>query len=482
MLINRFIGAQIRALCSELIQLSDKQFRHECLLFQSEKLGISKRITMRELTHGKVSIVNSLCELKKLLHGVDQFLFRNQRVEPGYESVAEIYFELLALRWIIAAEKYQEGYDPTPNLDWKTYAYGLIKIDDYQIDRLRSELDRAEIVIREKPLPEPTDQFRITYLTKDLKEIGIPTCGICSPISEEKIENNSQPCCYFKLNNGSYVRVDLDGISFLTEEQKQIAHRIILRHEELVNRQIDLYEEIEVKLLRAGFGVEGIRFRRMDSELSKRHPKRSVAVDTEMGILEIHTEDELRVSDRNRIKGILSAFCNSRQIQILNPEDIEFDETCSKEVNIHHVDIIGGDKVMGDKIGNQISNSNIANVVNEVKDNAHISASNFTQTSCADIAELLELTIRMRQSLTKLPTERQEDLSIEINHIEEELKKIPDQHNKGRLKKQLMALLAGVSVAATGVSNGLEVTNNLIEQVSELGNKVGIELHVPPKP
>lgn len=145
-------------------------------------------------------------------------------------------------------------------------------------------------------------------------------------------------------------------------------------------------------------------------------------------------------------------------------------------------DNIAGDKVMGNKVGTQISGSNIGNVVNEANDNAQVTASDFTQTSGATTAELLQLIASLRQTVAQLPPETQEDLVIEVDDIEAEVNKPAEQRNLPKLKKRLMLLIAGASAAAVGLSNGLEVANNLADQAIELGDKVGIELQLPPGP
>jgi len=145
-------------------------------------------------------------------------------------------------------------------------------------------------------------------------------------------------------------------------------------------------------------------------------------------------------------------------------------------------DNVAGDKVMGNKVGNQISGSNIGNVVNEAKDNAQVTASGFTQTSGASTAELLQLVTALRETIAQLPPAAQEDLTIELNDVEEEVKKPADQRNQPRLKKRLMALIAGATVLASGVAEGLETANTLADQAIELGDKVGIELQLPPTP
>ncbi|MEM9118654.1 MAG: DUF4926 domain-containing protein [Cyanobacteria bacterium P01_F01_bin.56] len=81
-------------------------------------------------------------------------------------------------------------------------------------------------------------------------------------------------------------------------------------------------------------------------------------------------------------------------------------------------DNVAGDNVMGNKIDTQISDANIGNVVNEAKDQAQVSASNFTQNSGVSGAELLQLVASMRQSVAQFPSETQEDLIIEVDDRE----------------------------------------------------------------
>lgn len=147
--------------------------------------------------------------------------------------------------------------------------------------------------------------------------------------------------------------------------------------------------------------------------------------------------------------------------------------------NIHQYgngDNIAGDKVMGNKVGNQISSSNIGNVVNEARDNAQVNATNFTQTTGTSTAELLQIVASLRQTLAQFPPEHQEDLVIDINDVEEEIKKPENERNMAKLKKRLTAL----ATAVTMLMGSVAAANQFIDEVTELGSKVGIELQLPP--
>ena len=144
-------------------------------------------------------------------------------------------------------------------------------------------------------------------------------------------------------------------------------------------------------------------------------------------------------------------------------------------------DNVSGDKIMGDqvardKIGAQytthLPNANIANFANHLSDNAQQTASQFTQTSGATTAELLDLISQIRQTAQQFPAAVQEDLIIDIDDVETEIKKPENQRNMGRLRKRLLALTAAVGIAAAPMTATLEMTNKLLD----LGERIGIEL------
>ena len=103
--------------------------------------------------------------------------------------------------------------------------------------------------------------------------------------------------------------------------------------------------------------------------------------------------------------------------------------------NIHQHgsgDNIAGDKVIGDKVmrdkidkqfNNNLQGANIGNFANEVKDNAQQTASNFTQTSGASIAELLQLITNLRQTADQFPSDIREELIIDVEDVELEVQK-----------------------------------------------------------
>jgi hypothetical protein len=144
--------------------------------------------------------------------------------------------------------------------------------------------------------------------------------------------------------------------------------------------------------------------------------------------------------------------------------------------NIHQYgsgDNIAGDKVMRDKIGTQFNgNANIGNLVNEAKDNATITASNFTQTSGASIAELLQLITNLRQTAEQFPSDIREELIIDVEDVELEVQKPAPERNLPKLKKRLLALFTAATITFGAIAGTTDFANNVLE----ISNKLGIEL------
>ncbi|MBD2273012.1 leucine-rich repeat domain-containing protein [Nostoc sp. PCC 7120 = FACHB-418] len=124
---------------------------------------------------------------------------------------------------------------------------------------------------------------------------------------------------------------------------------------------------------------------------------------------------------------------------------------------------------------NNLQGANIANFANEVKDNASQQASNFNQTSGANIAEIMQLINNLRQTVAQFPPEIRDDIIIDIDDVEVEIQKPEKERNTPKLKKRLAALLTAASVAAAPIASVVDFTNN----VMELGSKLGIELIQP---
>ncbi|XGW00080.1 MAG: COR domain-containing protein [Leptolyngbya sp. BL-A-14] len=182
-------------------------------------------------------------------------------------------------------------------------------------------------------------------------------------------------------------------------------------------------------------------------------------LDFEMAVQEGQQKDEQRQSGENALSDRLN-------------------------INIYNNNQQGDHKPMTE-ITNNNQNANIGNFVNEAKDSAHVTASNFSQTSGASTAELLQLIAAMRQTAAQLPPEIQEDIIIDIDDVEEQIKKPEQQRNLPRLKKRLLALAAVGTTIAAQISGATDYADKAIDvgnKAVELGHKLGIELQLPPAP
>jgi transcription termination factor NusB len=146
-------------------------------------------------------------------------------------------------------------------------------------------------------------------------------------------------------------------------------------------------------------------------------------------------------------------------------------------------DNVAGDNVEGDKVGrdkvdnsqaNNLENAKVSGVIS--RDNAQVSNSQFNQNNNANTAELLQLISSMRQTADEFPEDIREGIIIDIEDIETEIQKPENQWNKSRLKKSLKAIVAAVTAIAIPIAGMTYFANTAIE----LGQKVGVELKLPP--
>ena len=159
----------------------------------------------------------------------------------------------------------------------------------------------------------------------------------------------------------------------------------------------------------------------------------------------------------------------SRQkIQKVDPESDRF------TVKIYNTNHQGEYKPMTQNTNN-FQNPNIANFANEVKDNASQQASNFNQTSGANISEILQLIGNLRQTAAQFPPDIRDDITIEIDDVETEIQKPEQERNLRKLTNRLVALLTAATVTFSGIAGMTDFTNN----VMEIGNKLNIELKLP---
>ena len=108
-------------------------------------------------------------------------------------------------------------------------------------------------------------------------------------------------------------------------------------------------------------------------------------------------------------------------------------------------------------------------------DHAEVSNNQFNQINNANTAELLTLIATMRQTAANFPKEIQDDLIIDIDDIETEIKKPEADRNSTKLRKRLLALATTATLIATPIAGMTDFVNHAID----LSTKLGIELPLP---
>lgn len=136
-------------------------------------------------------------------------------------------------------------------------------------------------------------------------------------------------------------------------------------------------------------------------------------------------------------------------------------------------DKIQGDKIQGDKNQNDFKDATIGFVA---QNEAQATASNLNQTSGASVAELMQIISTMRQTAAQFPPKIRDDITIKIDDVEEEIKKPEKERDLPKLKKRLLAAIAAGTLVAAPIAGMTDFTNNVLE----IGQKVGIELKLPP--
>jgi len=126
---------------------------------------------------------------------------------------------------------------------------------------------------------------------------------------------------------------------------------------------------------------------------------------------------------------------------------------------------------------NHVKGSQVGSIAQEVKDNAQVSNnSQFNQNNNANTTELLKLISSMRQTADQFPEGIRDEIIIDIEDVETEIKKPENQWNKTRLKKSLTALVAAGTAFGIGIAGMADFADNVID----VSHKLGIELKLPP--
>ncbi len=141
-------------------------------------------------------------------------------------------------------------------------------------------------------------------------------------------------------------------------------------------------------------------------------------------------------------------------------------------------DNFGGDRVGRDKVDNSQTNhlegANVSGVIG--RDNTEVSNNQFNQNNNANTAELLKLISSMRQTADQFPEDIRDEIIIDIEDVEAEIKKPENKRNKTKLNKRLTAIVAAATAIVVGIPGAADFANTAIE----LGQKMGIELKLPP--
>ncbi|MDQ2100056.1 MAG: leucine-rich repeat domain-containing protein, partial [Tychonema bourrellyi B0820] len=114
--------------------------------------------------------------------------------------------------------------------------------------------------------------------------------------------------------------------------------------------------------------------------------------------------------------------------------------------------------------------SGVAGSDNEVKNNQ------FNQINNANTAEIFKLISSMRETATQFPEDIRKEIITDIEDVEAEIKKPENERNPTRLKKRLTAMIAVATAIGVGIAGVTDFANTAID----VGNKLGIEIQLPP--
>ncbi|MEG4292743.1 leucine-rich repeat domain-containing protein [Microcoleus sp. C2C3] len=120
--------------------------------------------------------------------------------------------------------------------------------------------------------------------------------------------------------------------------------------------------------------------------------------------------------------------------------------------------------------------SNFSGNIGGSSNSAEVGGNQSLQNNNSNTAELLKLISSMRETAEQFPEDLRDEIIIDIEDIESEIQKPENQWNKTRLKKSLKAIVAAVTAVAIPIAGITYFANTAID----LGQKVGVELQLPP--
>jgi internalin A len=120
--------------------------------------------------------------------------------------------------------------------------------------------------------------------------------------------------------------------------------------------------------------------------------------------------------------------------------------------------------------------SNFSGNIGGSSNSAEVGGNQSLQNNNTNTAELLKLISSMRQTAEQFPEGIRDEIIIDIEDVETEIKKPENQWNKTRLKKSLTALVAAGTAFGVGIAGMADFADNVID----VSHKMGIELKLPP--
>jgi internalin A len=142
---------------------------------------------------------------------------------------------------------------------------------------------------------------------------------------------------------------------------------------------------------------------------------------------------------------------------------------------------LGGNKMTQDSsetnhVQGAFHGSNFSGNIGGSSNSAEVGGNQFLQNNNANTAELWKLISSMRQTADRFPEDIREGIIIDIEDVEAEINKPENQRNKTKLNKRLTAILAAATAIGVGIAGVTDFANTAID----LGQKMGIELNLPP--
>ncbi|HEY9295342.1 MAG TPA: hypothetical protein VIQ31_03010, partial [Phormidium sp.] len=120
--------------------------------------------------------------------------------------------------------------------------------------------------------------------------------------------------------------------------------------------------------------------------------------------------------------------------------------------------------------------SNFSGNIGGSSNSAEVAGNQSLQNNNANTAEILKLISSMRETADQFPEDIRDEIIIDIEDVETEIKKPENQWNKARLKKSLTALVAAGTAFGVGIAGMADFADNVID----VSHQLGIELKLPP--